>query len=152
MGSEYSSDEVTPYSKSFSVFGLKYSSIRIITGRNEVLAKVIFSQACVCPQGGGVWSGPGGGVSNFSGGSPIFRGGRGCVSFFQCVITCATLQFDINLFQLVEIWCALWMNVQDYTLLRDKLFHGSVMLQETFAVVGLVYPLVLKLSKKCSKC
>ena len=24
----------------------------IFTGRNEVLAKVIFSQACVCPQGG----------------------------------------------------------------------------------------------------
>ena len=107
MGSEYSLDEVTPYSKSFSVFGLKYSSIRIILKE---------------------------------------------ISFFQCVITCATLQFDINLFQLVEIWCALWMNVQDYTLLRDKLFHGSVMLQETFAVVGLVYPDVLKLSKKCSKC
>ena len=26
--------------------------LMIITGRNEVLAKVIFSQACVCPQGG----------------------------------------------------------------------------------------------------
>ena len=26
-----------------------------ITGRNEVLAKVIFSQASVCPQGGGGW-------------------------------------------------------------------------------------------------
>ena len=52
-------------------------------GRNEVLAKVIFLQACVCPQGGvsnfsgGVWS-PifwGGVVSNFLGGwSPIFGG------------------------------------------------------------------------------
>ena len=53
----------------------------IITGRNEVLAKVIFLQACVCPRGGGGGSGPGGvvsnfwGVSNFSGGSPIFWGG-----------------------------------------------------------------------------
>ena len=25
----------------------------IITGRNEVMAKVIFLQACVCPRGGG---------------------------------------------------------------------------------------------------
>ena len=33
---------------------------KIITGRNEVVAKVIFLQACVCPRGG-VLS-PGGGV------------------------------------------------------------------------------------------
>ena len=45
----------------------------LVTGRNEVLAKVIFSQACVCPWGGGVGipaclAGqiPGGVVSNFS--------------------------------------------------------------------------------------
>ena len=67
----------------------------IFTGRNEVLAKVIFSQASVCPQGGflqilggvppnfrgggGVFFGRGG-SSKFSGGSfwgvpPNFRGG-----------------------------------------------------------------------------
>ena len=45
----------------------------LITSRNEVLATVIFSQACVCPQGqgsgpGGVWSPIFRGVSNFSGG------------------------------------------------------------------------------------
>ena len=59
-----------------------------ITGRNEVSAKVIFSQVSVCPQGGypsmpcrsvpgGVWSWGSPifrGVSNFSGGSPIFWG------------------------------------------------------------------------------
>ena len=53
---------------------------RIITGRNEILAKVIFLQACVCPQGGclvpGGWS-----PIFFWGGrgwwSPIFRGGVG---------------------------------------------------------------------------
>ena len=44
---------------------------RIFTGRNEVLAKVIFLQACVCPQGGGGGLVPGGVWS------PIFRGGRG---------------------------------------------------------------------------
>ena len=65
-----------------------------ITGRNEVLAKVIFSQASVCPQGGSFFSGGVffGGSSKFSGGGvflggvpPNFRGG-GCilggVSFF----------------------------------------------------------------------
>ena len=65
----------------------------LITGRNEVLAKVIFSQASVCPRGwgvvwvtqhalqvspGGVWSGGGPpicrGVSNFGERPPIFRG------------------------------------------------------------------------------
>ena len=58
----------------------------LITGRNEVLAKVIFSQACVCPQGGGAcskfW---GGACSKFAGGcllqifggvpAPNFQGG-----------------------------------------------------------------------------
>ena len=83
------------------------------TGRNEVLAKVIFSQASVCPQGGrdlvpgglqffrgevSNFSGEGG-SSNFSGGlqlfwgvlqffggegSPIFRG-RGVPPIFQGV-------------------------------------------------------------------
>ena len=59
----------------------------LITGRNEVLAKVIFSQACVknsVHRGGGVWSGPGGGVPpNFGGGfwnSEIFGGGRSEIS------------------------------------------------------------------------
>ena len=60
----------------------------IITGRNEVLAKVIFSQACLMNSvhRGGVWSDPGGGVCyKFSGGcllqifggvsAPNFRGG-----------------------------------------------------------------------------
>ena len=80
-------------------------SYRLVTGRNEVLAKVIFSQASVCPQGGGYpsmpcksvprgWglvpggSGPRGGVwsrgvSNFflgggavKGGPPNFLGGN----------------------------------------------------------------------------
>ena len=61
-------------------------SFHIITGRNEVLAKVIFSQASVCPRGGGGGipaclagqSQRGGlvpGVSNFSGGSSNFSGG-----------------------------------------------------------------------------
>ena len=70
-------------------------SCRIFTGRNEVLAKVMFLQAfvilstggCLVQGGclvlggsgpGGVWSRGGclqfGGFSNFSGGSPIFRG------------------------------------------------------------------------------
>ena len=48
-------------------------------------AKVISSQASVCPQGGGVWSGPGGGLvpglSNFLAGSPNFGGGW-CLQFF----------------------------------------------------------------------
>ena len=42
-----------------------------ITGRNEVLAKVIFSQACVKNSvhgGGGVWSGPGGCLKFLGGG------------------------------------------------------------------------------------
>ena len=55
----------------------------IFTGRNEVLAKVIFSQASVCPQwGGGVSQhalqvSPGGSPIFWVGvgGSPIFRGG-----------------------------------------------------------------------------
>ena len=64
----------------------------IFTGRNEVLAKVIFSQACVIlftGGGGMVWGGLqffggasnfsgfflGGVVSNFSGGPPIFQVG-----------------------------------------------------------------------------
>ena len=49
-----------------------------ITGRKEVLAKVIFSQACVCPQGGVPASNFGGGAcSKFRGGvpAPNFRGG-----------------------------------------------------------------------------
>ena len=63
----------------------------IITGRNEVLAKVIFSQASVCPQGGGGLGIPAclagqsqgglqffGGVSNFPGG-----GGRGVSNFSE---------------------------------------------------------------------
>ena len=47
----------------------------IITGRNEVLAKVIFSQACVCPQGGLQFFGWGveGAVK---GDPPIFLGGE----------------------------------------------------------------------------
>ena len=47
------------------------------TGRNEVLAKVIFSQAPVIysVHGGGGGSGPGKGVLQFFGGvSPIFQG------------------------------------------------------------------------------
>ena len=55
----------------------------IFTGRNEVLAKVIFSQACVCPQGGGACSKfLGGACSKFSGGvpAPKFRGGA-CSKF-----------------------------------------------------------------------
>ena len=47
----------------------------VFTGRNEVLAKVIFSQACVKNsvhrEGGGLV----GGVSNFSGGFSNFSGG-----------------------------------------------------------------------------
>ena len=51
--------------------------MHIFTGRNEVLAKVIFSQACVILfTGGGGFLQIFGGVSNFSGGevSPNFRG------------------------------------------------------------------------------
>ena len=70
----------TAFVKSFS------STIFIFTGRNEVLAKVIFLQACVCPQwGGGYPSMPcrsvrggslvPGGLQFFGGGSPIFWGG-----------------------------------------------------------------------------
>ena len=53
-----------------------YISFHIITGRNEVLAKVIFSQASVCPQRGW-WMGlvlGGGGLQFFGGVSPIFAG------------------------------------------------------------------------------
>ena len=32
-------------------------TVLIVTDRNEVLAKVIFSQACVCPQGGCLFGG-----------------------------------------------------------------------------------------------
>ena len=62
-------------------------SYRLVTGRNEVLAKVIFSQASVCPRGGipaclasqswGVGSGPRGSGPRggvWSWGSPIFWG------------------------------------------------------------------------------
>ena len=82
----------------------------IITGRNEVLAKVIFSQACVILFTGGVssrggvskflgwgvlqifrgspiffWGGRVGDVvSNFSGGSPIFREGVLQLEYGQC--------------------------------------------------------------------
>ena len=57
----------------------------LVTGRNEVLAKVIFSQASVCPRRGvsqhALQVSPGG-VSNFLGGlSLIFRGGRGSPIF-----------------------------------------------------------------------
>ena len=57
--------------------------LRIFTGRNEVLAKVIFSQACVILSTGGggmwVWSRRGGRCSSkFSGGcSSKFPGGGG---------------------------------------------------------------------------
>ena len=43
------------------------TSNAFITGRNEVLAKVIFSQACVCPREGGC-------ASKFSGGVPFWEG------------------------------------------------------------------------------
>ena len=42
----------------------------LVTGRNEVLAKVIFSQASVCPQGGSFFGG-GGGSSKFLGGGGV---------------------------------------------------------------------------------
>ena len=54
----------------------------IVTGRNEVLAKVIFSQACVilstggCLVPGGFLQIFGGGVSGPGGVPPNFRGGR----------------------------------------------------------------------------
>ena len=66
----------------------------IFTGRNEVLAKVIFSQACVCPLGVGACSKFSGGVPapNFRGGvpapnfrgvpAPNFRGGGGLLQIF----------------------------------------------------------------------
>ena len=69
---------------SFTLHGTGTGKDGFITGRNEVLAKVIFSEACVILSTGGGGSGPGGGeggglvprgVSKFSGGSPIFRGG-----------------------------------------------------------------------------
>ena len=51
----------------------------VITGRNEVLAKVIFSQACVCPQGGVVCSrfcsNIPGGVGGYFFGGVYFSGG-----------------------------------------------------------------------------
>ena len=59
----------------------RFRSQPIITGRNEVLAKVIFSQASVIHSvhrggpvlpGGGVWSG---GFLQILGGPPNFRGG-----------------------------------------------------------------------------
>ena len=57
-----------------------YADLFVITGRNEVLAKVIFSQASVCPRGGGGWVSqhalqvsPGGVWSQ--GGLQIFWGG-----------------------------------------------------------------------------
>ena len=51
------------------------ASAFLVTGRNEVLTKVIFSQACVILStgGGGVWSR--GGSPNFQGGSSKFSGG-----------------------------------------------------------------------------
>ena len=50
------------------------ASAFLVTGRNEVLTKVIFSQACVIlSTGGGVWSR--GGSPNFQGGSSKFSGG-----------------------------------------------------------------------------
>ena len=56
----------------------------LITGRNEVLAKVILSQACVCPQGGCLLQIFGGGVCSkfFWGGLlQIFRGGVSATNF-----------------------------------------------------------------------
>ena len=38
----------------FEQFGLYAKQCKIITGRNEVVAKVMFLQVCVCPQGGRV--------------------------------------------------------------------------------------------------
>ena len=68
-----------------AVWSDSHSHISIYYRPQRSWAKVISSQASVCPQGGspifqGGWFGPGGspifrGVSNFSGGSPIFFGG-----------------------------------------------------------------------------
>ena len=88
------------------------------------LAKVIFSQASVCPQGGGVWSrgSPilggylqffGGGVSNFGGVSPIFRGGlqhRNMVNIrpvrilLECILVFQRFPSDIA-FTFAVSWC-----------------------------------------------
>ena len=54
-------------------FFFSIASLQIFTGRNEVLAKVIFLHLSVILfTGGGVWSR---GVSNFSGGLQFFGGG-----------------------------------------------------------------------------
>ena len=45
---------VPRYSQSLAIDTFPDEIVKIITGRNEVVAKVIFLQACVCPQGGGV--------------------------------------------------------------------------------------------------
>ena len=62
--------------------------VTIFTGRNEVLAKVRFSQASVILLTGGagvsqhaLQVSPVGGGPQFFGGSPIFRGGRGVSNF-----------------------------------------------------------------------
>ena len=80
------------------IFVRVWMQIIFITGRNEVLAKVIFSQACVknsVHRGGGVCSKFSGGVSapNFQGGcllqifrgvsAPNFRGWGGVCSKFS---------------------------------------------------------------------
>ena len=63
--------------------------VLIFTGRNEVLVKVMFLQACVILFTGGGCLVPGGflqfwgGSSNFSGGPPIFR--RGVPPIFRGV-------------------------------------------------------------------
>ena len=69
--------------------------VLLFTGRNEVLAKVIFSQACVILFTGGsqgVFNFSGGGCLQFFGGSPIFLGGvspifLGVSNFFWGVST-----------------------------------------------------------------
>ena len=56
----------------------------VITGRNEVLAKVIFSQACVILStgGGGYLPGPGGWSEIFGAGCLKFSGGGGVSEIF----------------------------------------------------------------------
>ena len=51
----------------------------ILLNQERSWAKVISLHACVCPRGGGTWSGPGG-CLKFSGGCLKFSGG--CLNFF----------------------------------------------------------------------
>ena len=72
--------ECLAMSNPFICFFGSYIRGVLVTGRNEVLAKVIFSQACVCPQGGCLLQIFGGvPAPNFRGGVPAPKFWGGCL-------------------------------------------------------------------------